>query len=68
MDMGKFTLFLKTVKEEYALNEDQLLVLRHRLMADDSEFERVSRLFRSRARGSVGGKDQFGQVLQELLN
>jgi hypothetical protein len=68
MDMGKFTLFLKTVKEEYALNDEQLMMLRNRLLADDSEFERVSKLFRSRARGSVGGKDHFGQVLSELLS
>jgi hypothetical protein len=68
MDMGKFSLFLKTVKEEYGLSEEQLLILRNRLLADDSEFERVSKLFRARARGSVGGKDHFGQVLGELLS
>lgn len=66
MDMGKFNLFIKMITEEYRLNDSQLETLTHRLLADDKEFEKVWRSFKSKA--SRSGVDDFKFLLQELIN
>ena len=66
--MGKFNLFLKMIEEEYKLNESQLVTLTHRMLADDTEFERVWKLYKNKARRFSGGVDDFKSLLAELIN
>jgi hypothetical protein len=66
MDMGHFNLFIKMIAEEYKLTEDQLATLTHRMLADDQEFERIWRLYKSKHVRS--GVDHFKAVLRELIS
>lgn len=66
MDMGKFNLFIKMIQEEYKLTEQQLQTLTQRMLADDKEFERVWKFYKSKS--SREGVDQFKFLLQELIN
>jgi hypothetical protein len=68
MDIGNFNLFIKMIREEYALSEDHIETLRHRLLADDKEFEKVWRLYKNKSAKFRGGVDQFKFVLHDLLN
>lgn len=65
--MGTFNLFLKMIEEEYKLSSRDLQKVSRRLLADDSEFERVWKLYRNKARNAVSGNDHFRPVLTELL-
>jgi hypothetical protein len=66
LNLDNLNLFLKLVQDEYKLPEKQLLVLKRRLLADDSEFERVWRIFQDRRR--VSGVDSFRPTLTEMLS
>jgi hypothetical protein len=68
MDMGIFNLFIKMIREEYALQDGDIEVLRQRLLADDKEFEKVWRFYKNKSTKFSGGVDQFKSVLQDLLN
>ncbi len=67
MDIGTFSLFLKMIEEEYKLRPRDLQRVKERLLADDAEFEKVWNIYRTKARRSRGGNDDFRAVLQELL-
>lgn len=67
MDIGTFNLFLKMLEEEYKLRPVELQRVTERLLADDAEFEKVWKIYRTKARRSRGGNDDFRAVLQELL-
>jgi len=67
MDSGKLNLFIKQISEEYALTQEQALILSHRLMADNLEFEKIWRAYRSKMGLSSTGVDKFRPVLQELI-
>lgn len=67
MDLGKFNLFIKMIEEEYKLETRELQRLSQRLLADDSEFERVWRLYRTKSVRFKSGVDDFIPVLQELI-
>jgi hypothetical protein len=41
--------------------------LKNRMLADDREFERIWELYKSRARKTKKGVDQFASTLQELI-
>lgn len=64
--MGKFNLFIKMIQEEYKLTEPELQTLTQRMLADDKEFERVWKIFKSKS--SREGVDQFKFLLQELVS
>lgn len=66
MDLNAFNLFIKQVREEYKLDESQVLKLSQRLLADDQEFERTWRLFKDRS--LVKGVDLFKPTLTDLLS
>lgn len=68
MDMGNFNLFIKMIKQEYALEDHELEILRHRLLADDKEFEKVWRVYKNKSSKFSGGVDHFKTMLQDLLN
>lgn len=68
MDMGSFGLFIKMVQQEYGLSESEILILKNRLLADDKEFEKTWKFFKTRTRGSIGGVDHFGTLLKDLLS
>lgn len=65
--MGAFNLFLKMIEDEYKLSARDLQKISRRLMADDSEFDKVWKLYRNKARLSVSGNDDFRPVLTELI-
>lgn len=67
MNMGDFNLFMKMIEEEYKLNYRELQKISRRLLADDSEFEKVWKQYRSKASRSRSGIDDFRPVLQELI-
>lgn len=67
MDIGAFNLFMKMIEEEYKLNYRDLQKISRRLLADDSEFEKVWKLYRNKASRAKGGVDDFRPVLNELL-
>lgn len=66
MDFNAFNLFIKMLREEYKLSEYQLQTVSRRLLADDKEFERVWKAYRSKS--SLSGVDEFRFLLQDLLN
>ena len=66
MDIGNFNLFIKLVKEEYALGDHDIEVLTQRLLADDKEFEKVWRIYKNKA--SIGGVDRFKTLLHDLIH
>jgi hypothetical protein len=67
MDMGSFSLFIKMVKDQYKLDESEILILTNRLLADDREFEKVWKLFKMKGGRVSGGVDQFKSLLNELI-
>jgi|GEM_PF-1845520 hypothetical protein len=68
MDMGNFNLFMKMIQDEYRLTATQLETLAHRMLADDKEFEKVWRLYKTKNSRYSGGVDDFKHLLQELLS
>ena len=66
--MQAFTLFLKLVKEDYKLREEDLSRLSRRMMADEREFSRVWEIYKNKARQPKDGVDEFKSILNELLN
>lgn len=68
MDMQELSLFIKLVREDYKLNEEQLNRLTQRMMSDDREFSRVWETYKSKARKTKKGVDQFQSILNELLS
>ncbi len=66
--MGSFNLFIKMIREEYKLEEDQLEILRQRLLADDREFERVWRFYKNKSAKFAAGVDQFKSILSDLVS
>lgn len=67
MDMGNLQLFIKLIREDYKLSDDELEVLKNRMLADDKEFEKVWKLYKNKARKTNRGVDQFQSMLQDLL-
>lgn len=67
MDMGNLQLFMKLIKDDYKLTDEQLDVLKNRMLADDKEFEKVWKLYKNKARKTHRGVDQFQSMLQDLL-
>lgn len=65
MNEGQFNLAMKMIKEDYKLEDQQMLILSRRLMADDREFEKIWTAFKNRRLGSV---DTFRELLRELLS
>ena len=68
MDMGQLQLFIKMIREDYALSDYQLEVLKNRMLSDDAEFEKVWRAYKNKARKTNKGVDQFQAMLNDLLN
>lgn len=68
MDMGNLQLFIKMVKQDYALTEEQLETLRNRMLSDDREFDKVWKAYKTKARKTNRGVDQFQAMLNDLLN
>jgi hypothetical protein len=67
MDLGNLNLFLKLIAQEYKLSDEELLVIRRRLLADDREFEKIWRTYKNKG-GTVSGVDPFRFILQDLLS
>ncbi len=68
MDSGQLNLFLKMLREEYPLNESQIDILRHRLLADDKEFDKIWKLYKNKSSRVRGGVDPFKATLQDLIS
>lgn len=68
MDMQRYTLFLKLVKEDYKLSEGELSRLGRRMMADEREFSQVWESYQNKARQPKDGVDEFKAILTELLS
>lgn len=68
MDMGALTLFIKLIRDDYKLSEDQITRLTSRMLADQSEFERVWEIYKRKARKVTKGVDGFQSVLNDLLS
>lgn len=66
MDLNAFNLFIKQVREEYKLDEAQIVKLTRRLLADDQEFERTWQLFKDRSLEK--GVDLFRPTLLDLIS
>lgn len=67
MDIGAFNLFMKMIEEEYKLSQRDLHRVGQRLLADDTEFDKVWKLYRTKATRTRSGNDPFRPVLLELL-
>ena len=65
MNVGQLNLALKMIQEDYKLEDPQMLILSRRLLADDREFERLWKAYKSRRQGKG---DSFVELLRELLN
>lgn len=68
MDSGQVSLFIKMIREEYKLSETELTIITRRMLADDREFDRIWKLYKSKSIRVYGGFDEFKSVLQDLLN
>lgn len=66
--MGNLHLFIKMLREEYRLGEEDLWVLNNRMMADDKEFEKIWKLYKAKAKRTHNGVDEFRLLLNELLS
>lgn len=66
MDAGAVNLALKQIQEDYKLSKEQMTVLYHRFIADDREFEKVWKMYKSKKTNS--GVDKFKELLTELLS
>lgn len=67
MDSGAFSLFIKLIRDDYKLNDDEITRLSHRMLADEKEFERVWEAYKTKARKTRKGVDAFQAMLQDLL-
>lgn len=67
MDSGAFSLFIKLIRDDYQLNDDEITRLTHRMLADDQEFARVWEAYKTKARKTHKGVDAFQSMLQDLL-
>ena len=67
MDVGNLHLFIKMIKEDYALQDHELETLKNRMLADDKEFEKVWKAYKTKARKTNKGVDQFQNMLNDLL-
>lgn len=56
------------IREEYKLSETELTIITRRMLADDREFDRIWKLYKSKSIRVYGGFDEFKSVLQDLLN
>ena len=65
--MGRLSLALKLIAEEYKLTDAEIRTLNHRMMADDAEFEKIWSMYKDKARKFSGGVDRFKELLLELL-
>lgn len=68
MNTGNLNLFIKMVKDDYKLDDNEVQILGRRLMADDKEFEKVWRLFKNKGGSFRGGVDPFRPLLMELIS
>lgn len=68
MDLGHLNLFIKMLREEYKLENDQLETLKSRLLADDREFEKVWKQYKNKSLKVRGGVDTFRSTLNDLIN
>lgn len=68
MDMQSFALFLKLAREDYRLSEEQVTRLSRRMMSDEREFLRIWELYKSTAKKTKSGVDEFKTILSELLS
>lgn len=68
MDMGQLALAIKLIADEYKLTDREIIVFRNRMLADDSEFDRVWALYKNRSKKTIKGVDQFKDLLKELLS
>ena len=67
MNSGQFNLFLKMIRDEYKLADEEVLILARRMLADSNEFEKIWKLYKNKAQRFAGGVDDFKAILQELL-
>lgn len=68
MDMGQFNLFIKMIRDEYKLSENEIFILRNRLLADDKEFEKTWGLYKNKAKSFSKGVDEFKNLLSDLVS
>ncbi|WPU66861.1 hypothetical protein [Peredibacter starrii] len=50
------------------MSETELTIITRRMLADDREFDRIWKLYKSKSIRVYGGFDEFKSVLQDLLN
>lgn len=67
MDAGQMNLFIKMIRDEYKLNESELITITRRMLADEREFERIWKMYKTKSLRVIGGVDEFKTVLQDLL-
>lgn len=60
-------LFIKMIRDEYKLNESELITVTRRMLADEREFERIWKMYKTKSIRVIGGVDEFKTVLQDLL-
>ncbi len=68
MDLGQFNLFIKMIREEYKLSDQEIDTLKNRLLADDKEFEKTWILYKNKAKSFSKGVDEFKNLLRELVS
>jgi hypothetical protein len=56
------------IREEYGLTEEEIVILKHRLLADEKEFEKAWKAYKNKSSTFSKGVDSFRSLLQELLN
>jgi hypothetical protein len=56
------------IREEYGLSDDEIAILKARLLADEKEFEKVWEAYKNKSFTFSKGVDSFRSLLQELLN
>lgn len=67
MDMGRLSLAIKLIQEEYRLTDHEMKIFTHRMLADESEFERVWEIYKNKSLKFRGGVDKFKDILSELI-
>lgn len=65
MDLNRLNLFLKLLRADYALADQQVAKISDRLMADDQEFLSLWQRFQDRV--ILDGVDDFKPYLEDLL-
>lgn len=58
---------MKMIREEYALSDEQISLLKARLLADEKEFQKVWKAYKNKSVTFSKGVDPFRSLLQELL-